>query len=100
MEIPSIIFIVVGILIGVVSYFSRMYYFIIAAVGFIGWGFFKIFKRKTSKSILEPDKLSLKEEKPYYQNDYKAKNTIPCPSCGLRHYSNANYCQNCGTKLK
>jgi uncharacterized OB-fold protein len=25
---------------------------------------------------------------------------IGCPRCGTRHYSHANFCQQCGTRLK
>jgi hypothetical protein len=100
MEIPGIIFIIVGIIISyVTSKIEGMEFFYLLGAGFILWGIIKLARKAISKRILGsgPEK---KESKTEYSQSQSTQNVIPCPNCGLKHYANANYCQNCGAKLK
>lgn len=97
MQISGLIFIVVGIIIGIASYFiPNMEFFYIAAAGFVLYGIYKMIRGVLSKKLLGPEPKT-NESKPGKE---PSEDTTPCPKCGLKHYSHANYCQNCGTKLK
>ena len=102
MEIPSIIFIVVGIIIAfVTSRIQEMQFFYFVGAGFILWGILKIAKKALTKRIFGSE-TKAKEVKPnnYYKDTSKTQDTTACPNCSLKHYSTANYCQQCGAKLK
>lgn len=97
MQIHGLVFVVFGIIIGIASYFiPNMEFFYIAAAGFIIWGIYKIIKGVLSNKLLGSD-IKTNEFKP---GKGPTDDTTPCPKCGLKHYSHANYCQQCGTKLK
>ncbi len=111
MEIPSFMFIVIGIVMTMISFFvgeriSGMYVFIIPGIGFIVWGLFKMLKKGVSKkfgssNIKEINKINSSDKNPFNAQDNTSSQEIAsCPSCGLKHYSHANFCQRCGTKLK
>ena len=94
MQIHGLVFIIVGIIIGIASYYiPNMQFFYVAAAGFIVWGSYKIIKRVLSKKLLGSEPKT-NEFKP------RTEDTTPCPKCGLKHYTHANYCQHCGAKLK
>jgi len=101
MEISGIIFIIVGIIIAfVTSRIEGMQFFYILGAGFILWGILKIARKALTKRIFGSE-IKAKETKPdNYYNTHQAQDTLACPNCGLKHYSTANYCQQCGAKLK
>ncbi len=110
MEIPSFIFVVVGIVMTMISFFvgeriSGMYVFIIPGIGFIVWGLYKMLKKGVSKKfgsskISNINPIKSPKELNDTQDNVSSQDIISCPSCGLKHYSHANFCQRCGTKLK
>ncbi len=101
MEIPGMIFIVVGVIVSLVSKRAGMDLFFYTGAGFILWGIIKIAKNSLTKKLLGSSKIEPKNEyKRYNNNQQQPDNVVSCSKCGLRHYSSANYCQNCGTKLK
>lgn len=113
MEIPSLVFIGIGIVIAIVSYFTKMYFFILIAVIFAVYGLYKLIRTKLvnrfssgkMKELKTIDSFDSNFSSSYNTSSSKPSsshttNTLPCPKCGLKHYRNANYCQNCGTRLK
>ncbi len=97
MNIHGLVFVIVGIAIGIASHFiPNMEFFYIAAGGFVLYGVYKIVRNVLSRKLLGPEPKIIG---PKAKNELSV-NTISCPKCGLKHYSNANYCQQCGTKLK
>ena len=108
MQIHGLVFIIVGIIIGLVSYFTNMYIFYVAAAGFILWGLYKIVKSILSRKFLGANSIKITQPKlnelkiNEYESgkDISTDETVHCPKCGLKHYAHANYCQKCGTKLK
>ncbi len=94
MQIHGLVFVVFGIIIGIASYYiPKMQFFYVAAAGFVIWGIYKMIRNTLSNKLLGPEP-KINESRPGKED------TVPCPKCGLKHYSHANYCQQCGTKLK
>jgi len=108
MEIPGYIFILVGIAVSLTSYFSGMGLpFIIVGAGFVLWGLIKLvisrFKGPEKQSQKIPEKMQEIQPKQIKKEQsaiHMHPTVIACPSCGLKHYNHANYCQHCGSKMK
>ena len=102
MKIHPIVYIIVGL---AVVFFTRyvesrsedagMTFFLYVGFLFLAIGLFKLiilflFKEKKANVIKQ-------------ENNHKAvakKKIISCQTCGVKHYSNSNYCHMCGTKLR
>jgi DNA-directed RNA polymerase subunit RPC12/RpoP len=108
MQIPGYIFILVGIAVSISAYYSKLYFFIVVGAGFILWGLGKIVAMKFISSGGAKEKDWDKKAQEIRPNHIKKEQNpvhmhptvIACPSCGLKHYSHANFCQHCGSKIK
>jgi hypothetical protein len=109
MQIPGYVFVLIGVIVSLVSWFSPgLKVFVIAGVGFILWGLFRILSSKfLNRGKKLEQNLQQKAQEINPKHIKKEQNTvhmhptvIACPSCGLKHYSHANYCQHCGTRIR
>jgi hypothetical protein len=81
-DIKPWVHILVGLVIGSVSFFLKMYIFLLPAVALILWGLFKMPK------------------KPRTHQPHAAVNAPRCPFCHHNIGSQHNFCSNCGAYLK
>ena len=124
-SIPGPIMLIIGLCVSIFSYFlndksftfgSSYALFLYAGLLFMFYGFVKtliwFMTRKSDKEIKD----EIKQEKENPQNDTKMSAfermqridfdkereamTSRCKNCGMLHYAHANFCQNCGNRLK
>lgn len=94
-RISGIVFIIVGIIVTITSYFFVEEIFVFSYIGilFIVWGIIKIiYKKLTSPSKKKTD---------FIKQHKKHRNRRPhCPYCNKVIVIHDNFCSNCGALLK
>jgi len=79
-DISPIAFIIIGLIVSVVSFFTKLYLFIVVGVCFILWGIFKLLKKPKKKHIIHTN--------------------THCPRCRFQISPHDNFCRHCGWQLK
>jgi sulfite exporter TauE/SafE len=110
-EISSIIYIIVGFAVGVLSILINITrntksFTLFIVVGFILflWGLFQYFKQKKSSDI--QDRHLRGKHKVHSQHNnvhHKINHSLPdkfCPKCGNKMKSFDNFCSNCGFRVR
>lgn len=99
MKIPSLVYIILGIVISVFSNFvsqrtenNGIIIFFYVGIGFVIFGVFKLILG----FVLRDKEKPVQQKKP---KTIQNKSIIRCHVCQAKHYSNSNYCHLCGTKL-
>ena len=93
-SIPGIVFIIIGVVVSIVSFFfvEAIYAFTYVGLAFIGYGLIKIIYKKLTKS---------KEAKTHQPHHKKHRTHHPhCPFCNNIILPHNNFCSHCGAYLK
>lgn len=111
-SIHGAVFIVIGLLVVVFSYFRDILFFKIVGVLFIVYGTFKwIFKAitgaNTAKEALnmnapeqKPLRNAAQPSQPYSSQDISRRQMYKCRKCGNDIFLHNQFCSNCGLKLR
>ena len=96
--IPGIIFVIIGVIVSITSYFFVEEIFIFTYVGlsFVAYGILKmIYKKITSPKKETPIQHNnqVNHKKRHYHHPH-------CPNCNIQVGIHNNFCHNCGTNLK